>query len=109
LIKLAGCGRKNCNLAPARRFTVKGLSRTGLALFRLLLLYPTNDAALDAIPTKRLIGNQLFTLCAMMAPNLSRELQMLASPVAERALPKRLDAFSGCVAKSCVIKKKLKM
>jgi hypothetical protein len=53
-----------------------------------------NDAALDAIPTKRLIGNQLFTLCAMMAHNLSRELQMLASPVAERALPKRPAAWA---------------
>ena len=53
-----------------------------------------NDAALDVIPTKRLIGNQLFTLCAMMAHNLSRELQMLASPVAERALPKRPAAWA---------------
>jgi hypothetical protein len=48
-----------------------------------------NDAALDAIPTKRLAGNQVFTLCAMMAHNLSRELQMLAAPSATRALPKR--------------------
>ena len=53
-----------------------------------------NDAALDAIPTQRLIGNQLFTLCAMMAHNLSRELQMLASPAAERALPKRPAAWA---------------
>jgi len=52
-----------------------------------------NDAALDAIPTKRLIGNQLFTLCAMMAHNLSRELQMLAGPAAERALAKRPAAW----------------
>jgi hypothetical protein len=48
-----------------------------------------NDAALDAIPTKRLAGNQTFTLCAMMAHNLSHELQMLASPSASRTLPKR--------------------
>ena len=53
-----------------------------------------NDAALDAIPTKRLIANQLFTLCAMMAHNLSRELQMLASAAAERALPKRPAAWA---------------
>jgi hypothetical protein len=38
------------------------------------------DAALDVIPSRRLAGNQVFTLCAMMAHNLSREIQMLASP-----------------------------
>jgi hypothetical protein len=48
-----------------------------------------NDAVLDAIAPNRLIGNQIFTLCAMMAHNLSRELQMLAPPAARRALPKR--------------------
>jgi hypothetical protein len=49
-----------------------------------------NDAALNVIPSKKLAGNQLFTLCAMMAHNLSRELQMLAAPsAAPRALPKR--------------------
>ena len=53
-----------------------------------------NDAALDAIPTKRLAGNQIFTICAMMAHNLSRELQMLAAPSATRALPKRPAAWS---------------
>jgi len=53
-----------------------------------------NDAALDAIPTKRLAGNQIFTLCAMMAHNLSRELQMLAAPSAARALPKRPAAWA---------------
>jgi hypothetical protein len=47
------------------------------------------DAAFDIIPTKRLAGNQIFTLCSMMAHNLSRELQMLASPAIPRALPKR--------------------
>jgi hypothetical protein len=52
-----------------------------------------NDAALDAIPTKRLAGNQIFTLCAMMAHNLSREVQMLAVPSALRALPKRPAAW----------------
>ena len=31
-----------------------------------------NDAGLNVIPTRRLAGNQIFTLCAMMAHNLSR-------------------------------------
>ena len=53
-----------------------------------------NDTALDAIATKRLAGNQIFTLCAMMAHNLSRELQMLAAPSAARALPKRPAAWT---------------
>ena len=48
-----------------------------------------NDVALNVIPSRRLAGNQLFTLCSMMAHNLSREVQMLASPSASRALPKR--------------------
>lgn len=52
------------------------------------------DAALDLIPTKRLAGNQIFTLCSMMAHNLSRELQMLASPGFPRALPKRPAAWT---------------
>ena len=53
-----------------------------------------NDAALDVIPSKRLAGNQLFTLCTMMAHNLSREVQMLAAPRAvSRALPKRPAAW----------------
>ena len=47
------------------------------------------DAALDVIPSRRLVGNQIFTLCSMMAHNLSRELQMLASTPACRSLPKR--------------------
>ena len=54
-----------------------------------------NDAALDVIPSKRLAGNQLFTLCSMMAHNLSREIQMLAAPAAApRALPKRPAAWT---------------
>ena len=47
------------------------------------------DAGLDVLPSRRLAGNQIFTLCAMMAHNLSREMQMLASPRAPRSLPKR--------------------
>jgi hypothetical protein len=48
-----------------------------------------NDAALDMIPTRGLAGNQTFTLCSMMAHNLSRELQMLSSNPSPRSLPKR--------------------
>jgi hypothetical protein len=48
------------------------------------------DAALNVLPSKRLAGNQLYTLCGIMAHNLSREVQMLASANrASRALPKR--------------------
>jgi len=52
-----------------------------------------NDAALDVIPCKRLHANQIFTLCSMMAHNLSRELQMLAAPAVRRAQPKRSAAW----------------
>jgi hypothetical protein len=52
-----------------------------------------NDAALDVIPSRRLAGNQLFTLCSMIAHNLSREVQMLAAPSAPRARPKRPAAW----------------
>ena len=47
------------------------------------------DAALNVIPCRRLAGNQIFTICAMMAHNLSREIQMLAQPSAPRSLAKR--------------------
>jgi hypothetical protein len=53
-----------------------------------------NDTGLDVIATRRLAGNQIFTLCAMMAHNLSREIQMLASPRSPRALPKRPAAWT---------------
>jgi len=48
-----------------------------------------NDAALDRIPCRRLGANQIFTLCTMIAHNLSREIQMLANAPADRSLPKR--------------------
>ena len=51
------------------------------------------DAGLDVIPTKRLVGNQVFTICSMMAHNLSREIQMLAAPASLRARPKRPAAW----------------
>jgi hypothetical protein len=47
------------------------------------------DAALNVIPCRALAANQIFTLCTMMAHNLSREIQMLAAPPVLRARPKR--------------------
>ena len=35
-----------------------------------------NHAGLEVLPSRRLAGNQLYTLCAMMAHNLSREIQI---------------------------------
>ena len=52
-----------------------------------------NDTGLDMIPCRRLAANQIFTISAMMAHNLSREIQMLAKPSASRALPKRPAAW----------------
>lgn len=51
------------------------------------------DVGLGIIPTRHLASNQIFTLCAMMAHNLSREIQMLAAPRARRSLPKRPAAW----------------
>jgi len=48
---------------------------------------------LDLIPTRRLHGNQVVTLCAMMAHNLGRQLQMLASERHPRARAKRPAAW----------------
>jgi len=53
-----------------------------------------NDAALDVIPSRRLAGNQIYTLCSMMAHNLSREVQMLAAPSVQRARAKRPAAWT---------------
>jgi hypothetical protein len=52
-----------------------------------------NDAALNVIPSKRLAGNQIYTLCSMMAHNLSHEIQMLAASPSLRAQPKRPTAW----------------
>jgi hypothetical protein len=51
-------------------------------------------AGLDLIPTRRLLGNQMVTLCAMMAHNLGREMQMLAQPRARYARAKRPAAWT---------------
>ena len=53
-----------------------------------------NDTALGVIPCRRLFANQTFALCAMLAHNLSREIQMIASPSAARALAKRPAAWT---------------
>ncbi len=53
-----------------------------------------NDTALDVIPCRRLAANQTFTLCAMMAHNLSREVQMLTRPSAPRSRAKRPSAWT---------------
>ena len=52
------------------------------------------DAALGAVPTRHLAGNQIYTLCAMMAHNLARELQMIAAPAQKRASAKRAAAWT---------------
>ena len=51
------------------------------------------SCGLNNIPTRRLAGNQIYTLCSMMAHNLSREIQMISEPAASRALPKRPAAW----------------
>ncbi len=51
-------------------------------------------AGLDLIPTRRLLGNQMVNLCAMMAHNLGREMQMLAQPRATYARAKRPAAWT---------------
>jgi len=46
-------------------------------------------AGLDMIPTRRKVGNQLFTLAGMLAHNLGRELQMSSRPADRGDLEKR--------------------
>ena len=50
-------------------------------------------AGLDLIPTRRLAGNQMITLCAMLAHNLGRQMQMLANPPSTYARAKRPAAW----------------
>ena len=50
-------------------------------------------SGLDLIPTRRLTGNQTVTLCAMMAHNLGRELQMRSSAPERATQPKRPAAW----------------
>jgi len=51
-------------------------------------------AGLDLIPTRRLASNQIVTLCALLAHNLGRQLQMLATPRATYARAKRPAAWA---------------
>ena len=51
-------------------------------------------AGLGLIPTRRLLGNRMVTLCAMMAHNLGREMQMLANPRSTYARAKRPAAWA---------------
>ena len=44
---------------------------------------------MDYIPTRRLVGNQMYTLAAIMAHNLNHELQMMAHPMTRGTLEKR--------------------
>lgn len=52
-------------------------------------------AALDYVPCRRLVANQIFACCAMLAHNLARELQMATcSARSIRPLPTRAAAFA---------------
>ena len=51
------------------------------------------DCGLNVIATRKLAANQIYTLCAMMAHNLSKEIQMLGSPAVQRTRPKRPAAW----------------
>lgn len=51
-------------------------------------------ASLDYVPCRRLVANQLYSLCAVLAHNLGRELQMATSePRTTRAQPSRSAIF----------------
>ena len=52
------------------------------------------QAGLDLIPTRRVLGNQMVTLCAMMAHNLGREMQMLAQGRSTYSRGKRPAAWT---------------
>ena len=52
------------------------------------------QAGLDLIPTRRLLGNQMVTLCAMMAHNLGREMQMRAQARSNYSRVKRPAAWT---------------
>ena len=51
------------------------------------------NTGLDVIPSRRLFANQVFTICAMMAHNLGREMQMMEEPRSKVAQPKRSAAW----------------
>ena len=47
------------------------------------------SAAMDYVPTKRLAGNRIYMLAAVLAHNLTRELQMASRPPQRGTSPKR--------------------
>ncbi len=51
-------------------------------------------AALGVVPARRLTANQTFTLCGMLAHNLSRELQMAAQAPVRRNHAKRTSLWA---------------
>lgn len=48
-----------------------------------------SQSQLDYVPTRTLVGNQLYLLAAVLAYNLSRELQMIGQPPQRTTTPKR--------------------
>lgn len=48
-----------------------------------------SQCSMDYVPTRRLAGNQLYYLSAVLAHNLYRELQMLSSPATRATTSKR--------------------
>jgi Transposase DDE domain group 1 len=48
-----------------------------------------SQGQLDYVPTQRLAGNQIFLLCAILAYNLNRELQMTVQPQSRVTQPQR--------------------
>jgi DDE family transposase len=48
-----------------------------------------SQGQLDYVPTQRLAGNQIFLLCAILAYNLNRELQMTVQPQSRGTAPQR--------------------
>jgi hypothetical protein len=53
-----------------------------------------SQGQLEYVPTRTLVGNQTYLLAALMAYNLSRELQMVASPPARRTTEQRAALWS---------------
>jgi hypothetical protein len=47
----------------------------------------------DYVPVRRLVGNQLFLLAAVLSHNLGRELQMAAHPPARHTTPQRASLW----------------
>ncbi len=48
-----------------------------------------SDNQLAYVPSRKWVGNQIYLLCALLAHNLTRELQMIADPPSRSLLDKR--------------------